>query len=126
MKISLLEPIGVSKEVLDELSKGLIERGHEFTFYDTKTTDVEELKKRSAGCDIVPIPALWRYYRLSTLRHYPHLRHGRRRERQYLYPHQLHAVPVFRYGLRCLCHGFDHRSGSVCQPVPADLPAQGL
>ena len=55
MKISLLEPIGVSKEVLDELSKGLIERGHEFTFYDTKTTDVEELKKRSAGCDIVMI-----------------------------------------------------------------------
>lgn len=55
MKISLLEPIGVSKEVLDELSKGLIERGHEFTFYDTKTTDVEELKKRTAGCDIVMI-----------------------------------------------------------------------
>lgn len=55
MKISLLEPIGVSKEVLDELSKGLIERGHEFTFYDTKTTDVDELKKRSEGCDIVMI-----------------------------------------------------------------------
>jgi D-3-phosphoglycerate dehydrogenase len=55
MKISLLEPIGVSKEVLDELSKGLIEKGHEFTAYDTKTTDVEELKKRSAGCDIVMI-----------------------------------------------------------------------
>ena len=46
MKISLLEPIGVSKEVLDELSKGLIEKGHESTAYDTKTTDVEELKKR--------------------------------------------------------------------------------
>ena len=44
MKISLLEPIGVSKEVLDELSKGLIEKGHEFIAYDTKTTDVEELK----------------------------------------------------------------------------------
>lgn len=55
MKISLLEPIGVSKEVLDELSKGLIERGHEFTFYDTKTTDMDELKKRSEGCDIVMI-----------------------------------------------------------------------
>ena len=55
MKISLLEPIGVSKDVLDELSKGLVEKGHEFIAYDTKTTDVEELKKRSAGCDIVMI-----------------------------------------------------------------------
>lgn len=55
MKISLLEPLGVSKEILDDLSKGLIEKGHEFTYYDTKTTDVEELKKRSEGCDIVMI-----------------------------------------------------------------------
>ena len=55
MKISLLEPIGISKEVLDGLSQGLKDRGHEFTFYDTKTTDVEELKKRSEGCDIVMI-----------------------------------------------------------------------
>ena len=55
MKISLLEPIGISNDVLEELSQGLKDRGHEFTFYDTKTTDVEELKKRSAGCDIVMI-----------------------------------------------------------------------
>ena len=55
MKISLLEPIGVSQAVLDELSQGLKDRGHEFCFYDTKTTDVEELKRRTAGCDIVMI-----------------------------------------------------------------------
>ena len=55
MKISLLEPIGVSQTVLDELSQGLKDRGHEFCYYDTKTTDVEELKKRTAGCDIVMI-----------------------------------------------------------------------
>ena len=55
MKISLLEPIGITNDVLDELSKGLKDRGHEFTFYDTKTTDPEELKKRSEGCDIVMI-----------------------------------------------------------------------
>ena len=55
MKISLLEPLGVSKEIIDDLSKGLIENGHEFIYYDTKTTDVEELKRRSAGCDIVMI-----------------------------------------------------------------------
>ena len=53
MKISLLEPIGISNDVLEELSQGLKDRGHEFTFYDTKTTDVEELKKRSAGCRCV-------------------------------------------------------------------------
>ena len=55
MKISLLEPIGISQAVLDELSQGLKDRGHEFCYYDTKTTDVEELKKRTAGCDIVMI-----------------------------------------------------------------------
>lgn len=55
MKISLLEPIGVSKCVIDELAKGITDRGHEFVYYDTKTTDVEELKRRSAGCDIVMI-----------------------------------------------------------------------
>lgn len=55
MKISLLEPIGISQAVLDELSQGLKDRGHEFCYCDTKTTDVEELKKRTAGCDIVMI-----------------------------------------------------------------------
>ncbi|MBQ9987796.1 MAG: hydroxyacid dehydrogenase, partial [Erysipelotrichales bacterium] len=55
MKISLLEPIGVSKCVIDELAKGITDRGHEFVYYDTKTTDVEELKRRSAGSDIVMI-----------------------------------------------------------------------
>lgn len=55
MKISLLEPIGVSKEVLADLSKGLVEKGHEFVYYDTKTTDVEELVERSKDSDIVMI-----------------------------------------------------------------------
>lgn len=55
MKISLLEPLGVSKELIDQLSKGLIEEGHSFTYYSEKTTDIEELKKRSQDCDIVMI-----------------------------------------------------------------------
>lgn len=55
MKISLLEPIGVTKEVIDSYAKKLIDMGHEFTYYDTKTTQVEELKKRSEGQDIVMI-----------------------------------------------------------------------
>ena len=52
MKIALLEPIGVSKEVIDELSAPITEKGHEFVYYDTKTTDPAELAKRSEGCDI--------------------------------------------------------------------------
>lgn len=55
MKISLLEPIGVPAEAIDELSAGLKEKGHEFVYFDTKTTDVEELKARTADSDIVMI-----------------------------------------------------------------------
>lgn len=55
MKISLLEPLGVSEELIRELSAPIVERGHEFVYYPNKTTDVEELKKRSAGCEVVMI-----------------------------------------------------------------------
>ena len=55
MKVSLLEPIGVEKSKIDDLSKKLIEGGHSFTYYESKTTDVEELKHRSEGQDIVMI-----------------------------------------------------------------------
>lgn len=55
MKIALLEPIGISAEKIEELSAYIKIKGHEFTYYDTKTTDTEELKKRSDGCEIVMI-----------------------------------------------------------------------
>ncbi len=55
MKISLLEPIGVDKRVIDSLAEGLVEKGHEFVYYGTKTTDEKELLKRSADSDIVMI-----------------------------------------------------------------------
>lgn len=55
MKISLLEPLGVPGEMIRELAQPILDAGHEFTYYDTKTTDPEELKKRSAGQDIVMI-----------------------------------------------------------------------
>lgn len=55
MKISLLEPIGVSEKVINELAAGFIRQGHEFVYYDTKTTDVEELKERSAKSNIIMI-----------------------------------------------------------------------
>lgn len=55
MKISLLEPLGVEKIVITKLSQPLIENGHEFIYYDTKTTDPEELKSRSKDSDIIMI-----------------------------------------------------------------------
>ena len=55
MKISLLEPIGIPENMLDAFGEKLKAAGHVFTYYDTKTTDTEELKRRSAGQDIVMI-----------------------------------------------------------------------
>lgn len=55
MKIALLENLGVSKELIDQLAAPIKAQGHSFTYYDEKTTDIEELKRRSAGCDIVMI-----------------------------------------------------------------------
>ena len=55
MKIALLEPLGVKKELIDELAAPIRAEGHEFVYYDQKTTDPEELKKRSAGCEAVMI-----------------------------------------------------------------------
>lgn len=55
MKISLLEPLGVSEDLIRELSAPIIAKGHEFVYYPKKTTDPEELKKRSEGCEVVMI-----------------------------------------------------------------------
>lgn len=55
MKIALLEPIGVPKKMIEKLSAGLVQRGHEFIFYEDKAADIEELKRRTAGCDVVMI-----------------------------------------------------------------------
>lgn len=55
MHISLLEPIGVSRALIDELAQPLQDAGHTFTYYDQKTTDPEELIRRSQGADIVMI-----------------------------------------------------------------------
>ncbi len=55
LRIHLLEPLGVPEETIEQLAAGLREQGHTFRFYKEKTTDVEELKRRSAGADIVMI-----------------------------------------------------------------------
>lgn len=55
MNISLLEPLGVPAAEIARLSSQLTAQGHTFTYYDTKTTDPVELKRRSQGQEIVMI-----------------------------------------------------------------------
>lgn len=55
MNISLIEPLGIPETMVQELAAPIKAAGHNFTYYNTKTTDVEELKKRSAGQDVVMI-----------------------------------------------------------------------
>lgn len=55
MNIALLEPLGVSENLIQELAGPLTARGHHFTYYPNKTTALEELIRRSAGCEVVMI-----------------------------------------------------------------------
>lgn len=55
MKIAMLEPLGVSTEIIDQLSEGLKKENHEFIAYDNVTKDPEELKRRAAGADVLII-----------------------------------------------------------------------
>lgn len=45
MKIVLLEPLGIEKDRLDKLAEKLTKQEHEFTVYDSFSTNTEELKK---------------------------------------------------------------------------------
>ena len=53
MIIALLEPLGVPTQTIDELVAPLKEAGHEFVYFDTKTTDPAELARRSEGAEVV-------------------------------------------------------------------------
>lgn len=55
MKISLLEPLNVPNELIEELARPIEDMGHEFVYYDEKTTDVDELTERTGDSDIVII-----------------------------------------------------------------------
>lgn len=55
MNISLLEPLNVSDDLIEELSKPIKELGHNFTYYNTKSSDINELISRSKDQDIVMI-----------------------------------------------------------------------
>ena len=55
MKIVLLEPLGIGKDVLDTLAAQLTKEGHSFTAYDTVTTDTAELIRRADDADVLMI-----------------------------------------------------------------------
>lgn len=55
MNIALLEPLGIPGKTIDELAAPLKAAGHEFVYFDTKTTDADELTRRSAGAEIIMI-----------------------------------------------------------------------
>ena len=55
MKVSLIEPLNVSEEIIQGYKKQIEDLGHEFTYYNEKTTDKDELVRRSLGQDIVMI-----------------------------------------------------------------------
>ena len=54
MKIVIMEPLGVSDEVLTELTKEL-KINHSIVTYDNKTTDEGELINRASGADVIVI-----------------------------------------------------------------------
>ena len=64
MRIGLLEPIGVIAEMIDKLAEPIRRAGHEWIYSPEKTTDPDELIRRSEGCEVVtlantPFPDRW-------------------------------------------------------------------
>lgn len=62
MNIALLEPLSVPDKTVAELSAPLVEAGHNFKAFPTRTTDPNELRERAEGADVViiantPFPA---------------------------------------------------------------------
>ncbi len=55
MKITILEPLGVSEEDLREIAKPITEKGHELIIYNEKSTDMEVLKERVKDTDALII-----------------------------------------------------------------------
>lgn len=55
MLVKLLEPLNVPDALIEELAKPIKEAGHEFVYYNTKTTDTDELAERSKDADIIMI-----------------------------------------------------------------------
>lgn len=55
MLVKLLEPLNVPDSLIEKLAEPIKQKGHEFVYYNNKTTDSTELAKRSEGADVVMI-----------------------------------------------------------------------
>ena len=55
MKVSLLEPLNVSQDLIDRLAQPIKDLGHDFVYYSDQTSDPEELADRTGDSDIVMI-----------------------------------------------------------------------
>lgn len=55
VKIKLLEPLNVPDKMIEDLSQPIRDLGHDFEYYNEKTTDPAELVERSKDADIVMI-----------------------------------------------------------------------
>lgn len=55
MKISVIEPLGLSEKELREIAKPLVDMGHELVIYNDKTSDIEKLKKRVCDSEVIVV-----------------------------------------------------------------------
>ncbi|OXS73175.1 hydroxyacid dehydrogenase [Lysinibacillus sp. KCTC 33748] len=55
MLVKLLEPLNVSDSIIEKLAEPIKQGGHEFVYYNEKTTDSAELARRSEGADVIMI-----------------------------------------------------------------------
>lgn len=53
MKIAVLEPLGLTEEEIRAIAKPITDKGHELIIYNEKITEVEALKERVRGIDVV-------------------------------------------------------------------------
>lgn len=58
MKAVIIEPLGVSEEILMNLINDTFKDDIEFTYYDSRTTDEEELIERGKAADIIMVSNL--------------------------------------------------------------------
>ena len=55
MKITILEPLGVEKDKLENIANELTQQGHELEIFEEKTDDIEQLKKRVENTNLLII-----------------------------------------------------------------------
>ena len=55
MLVKLLEPLNVSDSIIEKLAEPIKQAGHEFVYYNEKTTHSAELARRSEGADVIMI-----------------------------------------------------------------------